>query len=648
MTYYQRTQDGLALELARAHVTRQIRKHNLHQFLAGRVCTLAIIIDHQEDLEFYERALTEIKHYCAGPRSQRIITINEKQAQRQKRLKRPTEEFSWARQTVFLTHNELSLPEHVSATADYVVTIKTDVSLCEAVARDFQQTKTEFSKIDELRDVSLSRIVTFITQNWTEAEIRKKLHQFTSATKISQETRATDINLDNLVGYGSAATWGKLLASDLGLYRAGQLPWSDIDRGILISGPPGVGKTLFARALASTCNVPFYAHSLACWQSQGSLDDLLKAMRSAFEEASKNAPAILFLDELDSFGDRANLSGHNANYGRQVINSLLEQLDGVGNREGVFVIAATNMPELIDPAITRAGRIEHHVSITLPEPAEREGILRFHLGRDLEGEDIFDVAESLTEASGADIAKFVRQARHIARLEKRPLALSDLLRLKPATTPIQPDDIYRIAVHEAGHTVVAHALSDSLGMMPVSVMINREVQRGTARLGGVRMRDTEPKIVKLRENYEAEICSYLGGLAAEHVILGTHSDGGGGVAGSDLSKATEIAIRMEVSFGLGENLTFWATHDECKPDFVKCNPRLQALVDKTLQSCFAKACEIIEAKQDFLLSVSAILERNGEIKEDELLTVLSGSGTDLQPEQLRSNYIDNYPGLSEH
>ncbi len=648
MKYFQRTQDGLALELARAHVTRQIRKHGLHQFLAGRVCTLAIIIDHQEDLEFYERALTDIKHYCAGPRSQRIITIDEKQAQRPKRPNRATDEFSWSRQTVFLTYGTLSLPEHVSATVDYVVPIKTDLPLCEAVARDTNHARFEFSKIDELRDVSLSRIATFITQNWTETEIRKKLHQFTCVTKISQEPRATDINLANLVGYGSAAIWGKLLASDLHLYRTGQLPWADIDRGILLSGPPGVGKTMFARALANTCNLPLYPHSLARWQSQGSLDDLLKAMRSAFEEASKNAPAILFLDEIDSFGNRANLSGHNANYGRQVINGLLEHLDGVGNREGVFVIAATNMPDLIDPAITRSGRIEHHVSITLPEPAEREGILRFHLGRDLEGEDISDVAENLTEASGADIAKFVRQARHIARLEKRPLALSDLLRLKPATTPLQPDDIYRIAVHEAGHTVVAHALSDSLGMVPVSVMINREVQSGTARLGGVKLRNTKPKIVKLRENYEAEICSYLGGLAAEHVILGAHSDGGGGAIGSDLFKATEIAIRMEISFGLGENLSFWASHDECKPDFVTCNPRLQALVDKTLQSCFAKACEIIEAKQDFLLSVSAILERNGEIKEDELLTVLSGSGTDLQPERLRSNYIDNYPGLSEH
>nr|WP_313013540.1 AAA family ATPase [Brucella intermedia] len=622
MTYFQRTQDGLALELARAHVTRQIRKHGLHQFLAGRVCTLVIIIDHQEDLEFYERALTEIKHYCAGPRSQRIITIDEKQAQRQKRLKRPTEEFSWARQTVFLTHNELSLPEHVSATVDYVVTVKTDVSLCEAVTRDLNHARIELSKIDELHTVSLCRIASFITQNWTETEIRKKLHQFTCVTKISPEYRATDINLDNLVGYGSAATWGKLLASDLGLYRAGQLPWSDIDRGILISGPPGVGKTLFARALANTCNIPLYAHSLARWQSQGSLDDLLKAMRSAFEEASKNAPAILFLDEIDSFGNRANLSGHNANYGRQVINGLLEHLDGVSNREGVFVVAATNMPDLIDPAITRAGRIEHHVSITLPEPAEREGILRFHLGCDLEGEDISDVAESLTEASGADIAKFVRQARHIARLEKRPLALSDLLRLKPATTPLQPDDIHRIAVHEAGHVVVAHALSDSLGMVPVSVMINREVQNGNARLGGVRMRNTKPKIVKLRENYDAEICSYLGGLAAEHVILGTHSDGGGGVIGSDLSMATDIAIRMEVSFGLGENLTFWSSHDECKPDFLKHNMQLQAVVDKTLQSCFAKACKIVEDRQGSVVSVATILERNSEISEVELNKVL--------------------------
>lgn len=623
MKYFQRTQDGLALELARAHVTRQIRKHGLQQFLAGRVCTLAIIIDHQEDMVFYERALTEIKHYCAGPRSQKIITIDEKQAQRQKRLKRPTEEFSWARQTVVLTHNELSLPEHVSATADYVVTIKTDVSLCEAVARGFQHTKIEFSKIDELRDVPLSRIATFITHNWTETEIRKKLHQFTCVTKISQESRATDINLDNLVGYGSAAIWGKLLASDLHLYRTGQLPWADIDRGILLSGPPGVGKTMFARALANTCNLRLYPHSLARWQSQGSLDDLLKAMRSAFEEASKNAPAILFLDEIDSFGNRANLSGHNANYGRQVINGLLEHLDGLSNREGVFVIAATNMPDLIDPAITRSGRIEHHVSITLPDTAERKGILRFHLGRDLEGEDISDVAESLTEASGADIAKFVRQARHIARLEKRPLALFDLLRLKPATTPLQPDDIYRIAVHEAGHIVVAHALSDSLGMVPVSVMINREVQRATARLGGVRMRDTEPKIVKLRENYEAEICSYLGGLAAEHVILGTHSDGGGGATGSDLAKATEIAIKMEASYGLGENLSFWSAHCDCRTDWLKYNSQLRTIVDKTLRSCFFKACEIIEEKTSAILLIVDQLERNGEVDEKAILKSLS-------------------------
>lgn len=623
MKYFQRTQDLLGVELARAHLTRQIRKHGLYEFLAGRVCTLAIIIDHKEDLEFYERALTDIKHYCAGPRSQRIITIDEKQVQRQKRLKRPTEDFSWARQTVFLTYNTSSLPKHVSATVDYVVPIKTDVSLCEAVARDFRHTKIEFSKIDELCSVSLSLVASFIAQNWTEREIRKKLHQFASVTKISQECHVTDINLDNLVGYGQAAIWGKLLASDLSLYRAGQLPWSDIDRGILLSGPPGVGKTLFARALANTCNIPLYAHSLARWQSQGSLDDLLMAMRSAFEEASKNVPALLFLDEIDSFGNRANLSGHNANYGRQVINGLLEHLDGVINREGVFVIAATNMPELIDPAITRSGRIEHHVSITLPEPAEREGILRFHLGRDLKGEDISDVAESLNETSGADIAKFVRQARHIARLEKRPLALFDLLRLKPATTPLQPEDIHRIAVHEAGHVVVAHALSDRLGMMPVSVMINREVQSGTPRLGGVRMRNTEPKIVKLRENYDAEICSYLAGLAAEHVILGAHSDGGGGAIGSDLSKATEIAIRMEVSFGLGENLSFWGTHEECGTDLLSRHPQLRAVVDKALRSCFSKAMEIIEERTSAILLIVDQLERNGEIDEKAILKSLS-------------------------
>ncbi|OWU61325.1 hypothetical protein CEJ88_15770, partial [Staphylococcus aureus] len=133
-----------------------------------------------------------------------------------------------------------------------------------------------------------------------------------------------------------------MLAEDLALFAKRELDWEDIDRGVLLCGPPGVGKTLFARALAGTCRVPLFAHSLAQWQAKGSLDDLLKAMLRAFEQAKREAPCILFVDEVDSFGTRAQLSGRNSNYARQVINGFLQCLDGLDGREGVVVVAATN------------------------------------------------------------------------------------------------------------------------------------------------------------------------------------------------------------------------------------------------------------------------------------------------------------------
>ena len=178
---------------------------------------------------------------------------------------------------------------------------------------------------------------------------------------------------------------------------------------------PGPGKTIFAQALASTCIVPVHLHSLARWQAKGHLDDLLKAMRRAFEEAKADAPCILFIDELDSFGDRERLGGHNEQYSREVINGFLECLDGAEGREGVVVVGATNLPDKIDPAIRRPGRLDRHVVIPLPDLEARKGILRHHLGDALPGADLTEAAERLEGASGAVIEQVVRDARRIAR-----------------------------------------------------------------------------------------------------------------------------------------------------------------------------------------------------------------------------------------
>src|SRR3546814_617433 len=147
----------------------------------------------------------------------------------------------------------------------------------------------------------------------------------------------------------------------------GGLRWEDVDCGVLLSGPTGVGKTMFAGALARTCGCPLVSASLGEWQAAGHLGDLLKAMRRTFDEARKCAPCILFIDEIDSFGDRAAFDRHHRDYGIPLVNAFLEELDGVRGRAGVVVVGATNDPERIDPAIRRPGRLDRTIELGLPD-----------------------------------------------------------------------------------------------------------------------------------------------------------------------------------------------------------------------------------------------------------------------------------------
>jgi len=264
--------------------------------------------------------------------------------------------------------------------------------------------------------------------------------------------------LSEMHGYGDAKEWGISLARDISDWRNGHIAWDDIDKGVVLSGPPGVGKSIYAKAVAKECEVSLIATSLGQWQSRGHLGDLLRAMRADFAAAKDAAPAILFIDEIDSIGNREKFTHDHKDYSVQVVNAFLECLDGLDSREGVVVVGATNNITRIDPAVLRAGRLDQHIEIPLPDGASRVAILSQHIDGIITIEGLQPLRAATVGMTGADLAKVARDARRLARREKRALTVDDLRAALPEVIKIEGDYRRSIAVHEAGHTVVGNEL----------------------------------------------------------------------------------------------------------------------------------------------------------------------------------------------
>jgi hypothetical protein len=194
----------------------------------------------------------------------------------------------------------------------------------------------------------------------------------------------TALRVETLRGYGAATAWALGLKVDLADYLGGELPWSQMSTKLLLSGPPGTGKTTFARALCNTLQIPLVVTSVSTWLQGEYLHDVLSRMADTFAEARRQAPSILFIDEIDGIGQRASASRPYADYWNACVNKLLELLDGAIKTDGVIVVGATNRPGEIDEAIRRSGRLETHIEIPRPEIPTLAGILAHHLGNDLD------------------------------------------------------------------------------------------------------------------------------------------------------------------------------------------------------------------------------------------------------------------------
>lgn len=490
-----------------------------------------------------------------------------------------------------------------------VLFVDLDVTIARPTPRQITAMFTRFGHPFSERDLD-----TIASTQWSDLRFAFPAHRPLVAglrrlrtVRPSRGPASSDVTpgptLRDLPGLGAAAEWGLELARDVTDFVTGNIHWGDVDSGILISGPPGTGKTLFAGALARTCNLPIVAASAAQWQSAGYLNDFLKAMRGSFAEAMMKSPSILFIDEIDSFGDRV-VADHNGDYKRQAINGLLELLDGFDRRTGVIVVGATNHPENLDPAIRRAGRLDRHIAIPLPGERDRMDIFRYHSGLDVPVENLERFILGTNGMSGADIEKLVREARRAARRRFSSIKIEDVLGLVAPLVPLPAEYIRSVALHEAGHAIVG--LEVAIGELS-SIRITNEILPGSLSLLGGAIFIMPELRQKTRGYYLDYIAMLLGGIAAETLILDTFADGATGGADSDLGKATEIATLVEACYGMGSTLAVENVHKRELPRLRAQNVGLRTAVKVLLDEQFDRAKGILTDNREALEEIAAEL-----------------------------------------
>ncbi|GGF07616.1 AAA family ATPase [Stappia taiwanensis] len=522
-----------------------------------------------------------------------------------------------------ITEDFDALAEEAGAACDVVMSLGTleveDLDRTFLALHDRDLGLAEAVDPEVLRSKSLFEIGTAMREREaparTRARLRRMLSASASAPKAGSKSggKTGPIPLEELIGYGEARTWGLDLALDLAAYRKGEVSWEDLDRGLVLAGPPGVGKTRFAASLAASCGLHLVATSAAAWQACGHLGDYLRAMRRDFDEARRKAPSLLFIDEIDAVGSRTNLQIHNSDYVRMAINGLLEQLDGFEAREGVIVVGATNNPGVLDPALLRPGRLEKVIEIPLPDEEDLAGILRQYLMEDLPDIDLDRTARFLSGASGADVEALVRTVRARARragerLSERHLQ-DELLKRTPRYTV---EERWQMAVHEAGHALVAHLFG-----LPVYRMSLVSPETGPHAFVGMGF-----SAVPTEADIDMHLAVLLAGRVAEEALNGMISTASGGPRESDLARASVLAAMQEISCGLGTSL-LWREPPEKAEARLATDHHLQKKVRLRLEEIAHLVRGMLSTRMQPLYRLAAFLAHRGELGEEQIAKLLS-------------------------
>ena len=409
-----------------------------------------------------------------------------------------------------------------------------------------------------------------------------------------------------------------------------------IPKGVLLVGPPGTGKTLLAKAVAGEANVPFYFISgsdfVELFVGVGA-----SRVRDMFKEAKRNAPCLIFIDEIDAVGrQRGSGIGGGHDEREQTLNQLLTEMDGFGANEGIIIIAATNRPDVLDPALLRPGRFDRQVTVNLPDTEEREAILKVHAQNKIlaPSVNLKSISQRTSGFSGADLENLMNEAALLAvRKNEDAITLKDIdeatdrVLMGPAKTSRKvSDDIkWLTAVHESGHAVLGLKLKDAMEVQKITI-----VPRGMAG-GYTAYTPKEDNITRYTKNEMiAMITSSLGGRAAEELFLGDVTTG----ASDDFKRSTNLARSMVTEYGMSdlgpiryeqntsENVFLGRDYNKTKNYSDQVALEIDKEVQKIITKCYDNAKKILEENKDLVMLLShTLIEKETITKEqiDELV-----------------------------
>ena len=409
---------------------------------------------------------------------------------------------------------------------------------------------------------------------------------------------------------------------------------ASMPKGILLVGPPGTGKTMLAKAVAGEANVPFFSMSgsefVEMFVGMGA-----SKVRDLFKQAKEKAPCIVFIDEIDAIGQKRNTGGMGGNDEReQTLNQLLTEMDGFEGNTGVIILAATNRPESLDPALTRPGRFDRRVPVELPDLKGREEILKVH-ARKIKVSDDVDfgkIARMASGASGAELANIVNEAALRAVRDNRKFATQSdmeesievvIAGYQKKNAILTDHEKLVVAYHEIGHALVAAKQTNSAPVQKITI-----IPRTSGALGYTMQVEEGNHYLMTKAELETKIATYTGGRAAEEVAFGSVTTG----ASNDIEQATKLARAMITRYGMSEDFGMVALETVSNQYLggdasLACSAETQTAVDRQVIALVKeqhdKAVKILEENREKLVELSEYLYQKETITGEEFMDILN-------------------------